>query len=310
MKTTSSSGDRENASKEHNRARAWAVLTEKTPSARRLPHYDSSSPGRLMDIARNYDRICQRAEGLLQPDATEPEILATLLAIRMLREKLDHDELKLTTLARTKRITWARIAEWQELSGRQAAERRHLQLGRAYTHPDGTVPATQSERVEYARGLRSRRAERQWALNNATRIRRVAAQLVAIDNLQQRVDNSHEAQIMHAIRHGKDAPPQEPLREPLVWPKALRECVAEDERFRHAPPPPVDDGLHDPGYQHQQQEADIAHRLLGLISYAATPRNIDLADLPDLADAVFDICNDSQQAATGRRGASAQPGHT
>ncbi|MGA5120939.1 hypothetical protein [Streptomyces pseudogriseolus] len=257
-----------------------------------------------MDIARNYDRICQRAEGLLHPDATESEVLAALLAIRILREKLDHDELKLTTLARTKRITWARIAEWQELSGRQAAERRHLQLGRAYTHPDGTVPATQSERVEYARGLRSRRAERQWALNNAARIRRVAMQLAAIENLQQRVDGSHEAQIMHAIRHGKDAPPQEPPREPLVWPRALRECVAEDERFRRTPPPLVDDGLHDLAYQRQQQEADIVHRLLGLIGYAANPRNINLTDLPDLADAIFDIHNDSQQAASGRRGAS------
>ncbi|KES03422.1 hypothetical protein BU52_30765 [Streptomyces toyocaensis] len=285
------------------------MLTEKPSGARRLASYNSSSPARLVDIARNYDRICRRAEGLLHPDATETEVLAALLAIRILREKLDHDELKLTTLARTKRITWARIAEWQELSGRQAAERRHLQLGRAYTHPDGTVPATQSERVEYARGLRSRRAERQWALNNAARIRRVAAQLAAIDNLQQRVDGSHEAQIMHAIRHGKDAPPQEPPQEPLVWPKALRECVDEDERFRRTPPLLVDDGLHDPDYQRQQQEADIVHRLLGLIGYAANPRNIDLTDLPDLADATFDIYNDCQQAAKGRRGASRRSGH-
>ncbi|MBA4866193.1 hypothetical protein H1V43_33705 [Streptomyces sp. PSKA54] len=301
MKTTRNSGGTHSPKTQHNRARAWALLTEKTPGARRLPSYDSDSPGRLMDVARNYDRICQRAEGVLQPDATESEILAALLAIRMLREKLDHDELKLTTLARTKRITWARIAEWQELSGRQAAERRHLQLGRASTRPDGTVPATQSERVEYARALRSRRAERQWALSNAPRIRRVAAQLATVEDLQQRVDGSHEAHIMHAIRHGKDAPPQNPSREPLVWPKALRECVAEDERFRSAPPPPADDCLHDPEWQRQQQEADIVHRLLGLIGYAANPRNIELADLPDLVDAIGDLYNDSQQAAKSRR---------
>lgn len=301
MKTTPNTGGTKNASAQHNRAQAWALLTERTPGARRLPRYDSDSPGRLMDIARNYDRICQRAEGVLQPDATEPEILAALLAIRILREKLDHDELKLTTLARTKRITWARIAEWQELSGRQAAERRHLQLGRAYTRPDGTVPATQSERVEYARGLRSRRAERQWALNHAARIRRVAAQLAAIENLQQRVDGSREARIMHAIRHGEEAPMEEVSREPLVWPKALRECVVEDERFRRTPPPPVDDDLDDADWHHQQQEADIVHRLLGLIGYAANPRNIELTDLPDLADAIFDLYNDSQQAAKSRR---------
>ncbi|MFF4754685.1 hypothetical protein ACWD5R_25985 [Streptomyces sp. NPDC002514] len=301
MKTTDNAEGPMDERKQRNRARAWAVLTEKTPGVRRLPRPDGDSPGRLMDIARNYDRVCQRAEGELQPDATEPEILAALLGIRMLREKLDHDELKLTTLARTKRITWARIAEWQELSGRQAAERRHLQLGRSYTRPDGTVPPTQSERVEYARGRRSRRAERQWALNHAVRIRRVAAQLAAIEDLQQRVDGSHEARIMHAIRHGEAAPEKAPRRQPLVWPKALRECVDEDARFRNTPPPLVDDGLHDAHWQRQQQEADIVHRLLGLIGYAANPRNIDLTDLPDLADAIFDLCNDVQQTAKSRR---------
>ncbi|OIJ88152.1 hypothetical protein BIV25_37225 [Streptomyces sp. MUSC 14] len=254
-----------------------------------------------MDVARNYDRICRRAEGLLHPDATEAEVLAALLGIRMLREKLEHDELKLTTLARTKKITWARIAQWQELSGRQASERRHLQLQRASTRPDGTAPATQHERVEYARGLRRRRAERQWALDHATRIRRVAAQLAAVSDLQERVDSSHEARIIRALRHGDESPPQQAQPESLVWPKALRECVAEDERFRRMPPPLVDDGLNDADWQRRQQEADIVHRLLGLIGYAANVRNIELSDLPDLADAVFDLYNDAQQAEARNR---------
>ncbi|MER5227213.1 hypothetical protein [Streptomyces flaveus] len=288
------------AGTQHNRDRAWELLTRGTPNAPRLPRYDSDSPGRLMDIARTYDRICQRAEGVLQPDATEAEILAGLLAIRMLREKLDHDELKLTTLARTKRITWARIAEWQELSGRQAAERRHLQLGRAHTRPDGTAPRTQNERVEYARERRSRRAERQWSADHAARIRRVAQRLAAIEDLQQRVDASREARIMQAVGESDDK--EKPPREPLVWPKALRECVAEDEHFRNTPQAAVDDGgLDDPDWHRQQQEADIVHRLLGLVGYAANPRNIDLSDLPDLADAISDLQNDSQQAAKIRR---------
>ncbi|GAA3596775.1 hypothetical protein [Streptomyces osmaniensis] len=71
-----------------------------------------------MDIARDYDRVGQRAEGSLPPDATGAEVLAALLVIRMLRGKLDHDELRLISLARTKKVTWARIAPWQELSGR------------------------------------------------------------------------------------------------------------------------------------------------------------------------------------------------
>ncbi|MFJ9483059.1 hypothetical protein ACIRRI_50455 [Streptomyces mirabilis] len=43
------------------------------------------------------------------------------------------------------------------------------------------------------------------------------------------------------------------------------------------------------------------HRLLGLISYAVNPRNIDLSDLPDLGDAISDLQSDSQQAAKVRR---------
>ncbi|WP_157880815.1 hypothetical protein [Streptomyces griseoruber] len=250
-----------------------------------------------MDIARNYDRICQRAEGTLLPDATEAEVLAALLVIRMLREKLDHDEIKLTSLARAKRITWARIARWKELSGRQAAERRHLQLSRTYTRPDGSVPHTQSERVEQARERRSRRAEREWALQHAQRIRRTAAQLATIDDLQERVDQSPEARIILAVHRAGTGSP-EPVT--LVWPTALQDCVAEDERFRSTPPPPADDP-DDATWHRQQQEADIVHRLLGLVSYAANPRHIDLSDLPALADTVRDLHHDSQQPAKASR---------
>ncbi|MEU4849213.1 hypothetical protein [Streptomyces gilvosporeus] len=46
------------------------------------------------------------------------------------------------------------------------------------------------------------------------------------------------------------------------------------------------------------------HRLLGLITYAASPRNIDLSDLSDLsdlADAIFDLHHGAQQAGKSRR---------
>ncbi|MCG7208158.1 hypothetical protein MB828_30855 [Streptomyces arenae] len=253
-----------------------------------------------MDIARNYDRVCQWAEGILLPDATDADVLAALLVIRMLREKLDHDELKLTSLARTRKITWARIAQWQELSGRQAAERRHLQLSRAYTRPDGTVPRTQSERVEQARERRSRRAEREWARQHAQRIRRIATQLAAVDDLQERVDRSQEARVILAVRGSEAKDNPEPV--PLVWPTALRDCVAEDERFRSAPQQPTDgDDPDGPDWHWQQQEADILHRLLGLVRYAASPRNIDLSDLPSLVDAIRVLHRDSQQQAKIRR---------
>ncbi|WP_157846734.1 hypothetical protein [Streptomyces noursei] len=54
-------------------------------------------------------------------------------------------------------------------------------------------------------------------------------------------------------------------------------------------------------WHRRQREAGIVHRLLGLTGYAANPRNIGLSDLPDLADAIFDLHNDSQQAAAAHR---------
>ncbi|WP_369275942.1 hypothetical protein AB5J55_43850 [Streptomyces sp. R11] len=299
MRTTSNPGDQRHLDAQHNRDQAWARLTQTPSGSHRLPSRSDGSPGRLIDIARNYDRICQRAEGILLPDTTDADVLAALLVIRMLREKLDHDELKLTSLARTKKITWARIAQWQELSGRQAAERRHLQLSRAYTRPDGTVPRTQSERVEQARERRSRHAEREWARQHAQRIRRIAAQLAAIGDLQKRADRSQEARVILAVRGSETQGTPEPV--PLVWPTALRDCLAEDERFRSAPPQPTADDPDGSVWRRQQQEADILHRLLGLVRYAANPRNIDLSDLPQVSDAIRDLHRDSQQQAKTRR---------
>ncbi|MGX1915800.1 hypothetical protein ACWIID_44500 [Streptomyces phaeochromogenes] len=101
-------------------------------------------------------------------------------------------------------------------------------------------------------------------MDHAASIRRVARQLAAIEDLQQRVDSSHEARILQAIR--KPGSRGKPEREPLVWPRALRECVTEDDHFRNTPQHPVDDGgLDDPDWHRQQQEADIVHRLLGLV---------------------------------------------
>jgi hypothetical protein len=151
-----------------------------------------------------------------------------------------------------------------------------------------------------ARSQRGRRAERHWALENAARIRLAAAQLAAVEDLQQRVDNSREAHIMNALDHS-DLSAEKPTPAPLVWPTALRECVAEAQRLHGTPRPPADDGLHSPSNLRQQQEADIAHRLLGLIGYAANPRNIDLSDLPALADTIREIHTDCRHAAQVRR---------
>ncbi|MEV4443122.1 hypothetical protein AB0K09_29765 [Streptomyces sp. NPDC049577] len=304
MTTTPSSRHPERPEAERDRDRAWAHLLEFRGGVRRLLGHDSSR--RLVEIARAYDRVCRRAQGILQPDATETDILASLLVIRILREKLDHDELQLISLARTKKITWARIATALEMRSRQSAERRHLQLSRAYLRPDGTLPRTQSERVEHAREHRSRRAERQWALRHAASIRHLAARLTAVEDLQQRADQSAEARIIAAIQQHSREPgtrdPAQPLS--LAWPRALKECLAEDEQFRSTPPAPCDgestEETEELDWRRQQQEADIVHRLLGLISHAAIRRNIDLSDHPDLLGAITALHDECQLQTKGR----------
>ncbi|GAA2471340.1 hypothetical protein GCM10010388_74930 [Streptomyces mauvecolor] len=117
---------------------------------------------RLLEIAGTYDRICQRAEGYLQPDVSATDILAVLRVIRTLRDKLDDDERMLLALAAV-----------GESPGRGSPPRWRRE---AVSWPSGPVPAAEqglpppgwhlaahSERaVEQAREQCSRRAEREW----------------------------------------------------------------------------------------------------------------------------------------------------
>ncbi|WP_371654168.1 MULTISPECIES: hypothetical protein [unclassified Streptomyces] len=302
MKTTRAARRAQYPEAEYNRDRAWGRLLESPGGVRRHSQPGSSeSAPTLLEVARAYDRICQRARGIIQPDVEETDILATLLVIRMLRDKLESDELQLISLARTKRITWERIADALELSGRQSAERRHLQLTRAHRRADGTLPRTQSERVESVREHRSRRAERDWALRHGELIRDLAVRLASVEGLQARVDRSHEARILTALEDSREGGPQEhrtAMR--LVWPQALSDWLIEDERFRTTPQE-SEESAADPAWERQQQEADILHQLLGLISYATNPRNIDLSDLPDLFQEIVRVHGEYQQQTRIRR---------
>ncbi|GAA2632697.1 hypothetical protein GCM10010307_26380 [Streptomyces vastus] len=63
---------------------------------------------------------------------------------------------------------------------------------------------------------------------------------------------------MQAVR--KRDHKEKPPREPLVWPRALRECVAEDEHFRNTSQSPVvDDGLDDLDW-HRRRQRSAAER--------------------------------------------------
>ncbi|MFJ9703496.1 hypothetical protein [Streptomyces fradiae] len=239
----------------------------------------------LEQIAPRYDRIVKRARETVGRDVSERDVLAALRVVRMLRDKLKDDERDLIDLARAKKLTWARIADALELSSRQAAERRRLQLSLAPT--DGAAARTQSDRVEAAREERRRRAEREWAYANRDRIRRIALAVTAIEDLQERADRSPEAQVMAApITY-----PSKPHR--MNWPQALKQALADQDQFRLAPEDHVPTGPgHDPleDWHIQRKEAQIARAMVGLLRLAASSRYIDLSDHPDLVKAIRTLC--------------------
>ncbi|MGW8988330.1 hypothetical protein ACWGRF_00120 [Streptomyces zhihengii] len=269
---------------ESHRERAWAHLLDNSTGIRRMATYGPYEHKRLGEIARRYDQICQRAQGLLHPGATESDVLAALLVIRALRDKLNSDELMLISLARSQQVTWARIATALEMKSRQSAERRHLQLSQAQLRADGTKPRTQSERVEVARERRSRRAERDWARSHARAIRAHAEELNAIGDLQRRADRSREAMLMQAPVQDDGTAPA-PVS--MTWPAALEQCLAEHIRLQAAlkgESGTQRDEMED--WRSQQHETDILHRMLGLLRYAADPRHLDLSDRPGLRERI------------------------
>ncbi|MEU5836404.1 hypothetical protein ABZ820_22420 [Streptomyces diacarni] len=75
---------------------------------------------------------------------------------------------------------------------------------------------------------------------------------------------------------------------PLSWTRALRQTIAADDHFRSDPEAYLEregksDDLEDTSWLLQRAEAELVHRLLGLLGYAANPRNLDLSDHPVLA---------------------------
>ncbi|WP_406361001.1 hypothetical protein [Streptomyces sp. NBC_01579] len=144
-----------------------------------------SPTGTLGEIAGKYDEVTTLVELDATDDLTETDLLASLLVIRALREKLLEDERRFIAAARRKKVTWARLADALKLRSRQAAERRYLQLRTDIDELNGSA-LTQQERIEYARDQRDRLAERAWAVNNASEIRELAERLLNVPDLQDR----------------------------------------------------------------------------------------------------------------------------
>ncbi|MGW0949876.1 hypothetical protein ACWD4O_46160 [Streptomyces sp. NPDC002623] len=246
----------------------------------------------LTGVAAKYDELIQRIR-YRDPTIDETSVLAALLVIRTLRDKLLLDERRLIGAARALNITWRRIADAQELKSRQAAERRYLQLRDDVDDASDDQDRTQAERVEAARTRRARRAEHTWATTHATPIISLALRLDAVDSLQERADVSEAARKAHqkanarAVFEGQPAPP--PVRMP--WPDRLHDAVATylahqralAEYHARSQPELGEDARPPQGLLLPVTYDRLVYGLFGLIGHAL---DIDLPDHTGLADEV------------------------
>ncbi|TCC47344.1 hypothetical protein E0H73_43165 [Kribbella pittospori] len=134
-----------------------------------------------------------------RPDTTtasSDDVLAALAGLRAVQDRLAAWEPLLIGAARARGASWAAIAPALGVASRQAAERRYLRLNPHATDPAGM---TGEERVQAARDRRAGdRAANQWARDNASRLRRLAAQITALDDLDATTQKAVD-RVLHAL---------------------------------------------------------------------------------------------------------------
>ncbi|GIJ72278.1 type III effector protein [Virgisporangium ochraceum] len=123
---------------------------------------------------------------------TGTDVLAALVALRELRDRLDAYEPELIAAARAAGMSWADLAPALGVASRQAAERRYLRLR------PGNRSLTGDERVLAERDRRAAdRAVTAWARANGADLRQLAGQISALSDLgpdaQPSLDRLHAA---------------------------------------------------------------------------------------------------------------------
>ena len=138
------------------------------------------------------------------------DVLTALAALRAVQDQLAAWEPLLIGAARDRGASWAAIAPALGVASRQAAERRYLRLNPHATDREGM---TGEQRVQAARGRRAGdRAVIQWARDNAARLRRLAAQITALDGLDTATQKSVD-RVLHALGDNDTATLLGPLAE-------------------------------------------------------------------------------------------------
>lgn len=157
--------------------------------------------------------LTSTAAGHVQPPAgtvNSSDVLAALAELRAIQDQLAAWEPVLIGAARDRGASWTAIAPALGVASRQAAERRYLRLNPHTTDPEGM---TGEQRVQAARDRRAGdRAVTQWARDNAAMLRRLAAQITALDDLDPGTQESAD-RLLHALGDSDTATLLAPLAE-------------------------------------------------------------------------------------------------
>jgi hypothetical protein len=164
-------------------------------------HTDDTQSSAAADIAaveRSVRQLSPSGDGIASTSANgagAADLLAALTKLHAVQNQLAAWEPLLIGAARAEGASWAAIAPVLGVASRQAAERRFLRLN---PHSADRAGMTGEERVQAARDRRAgQRAVTRWADANAAELRRLAAQIAALDDLdpatQDRVDQVFDA---------------------------------------------------------------------------------------------------------------------
>jgi hypothetical protein len=144
-----------------------------------------TEPATFFAAAAALDAIQAALRDAHQPAAALPsspvaadQALASLLALRQVREELAAWETGLIETAREAGASWADLSAPLGVASRQAAERRYLRLR------PGHAGSTGEQRVQATRDRRAAdRTVTAWARENSAELRTLAAQVSALTDL-------------------------------------------------------------------------------------------------------------------------------
>ncbi|TDO60952.1 hypothetical protein EV651_107226 [Kribbella sp. VKM Ac-2571] len=155
---------------------------------------DDTQTSAAADIAAVERTVRQLAPAGERVASTSPDgagaehLLAALTKLHAVQTQLAAWEPLLIGAARAEGASWAAIAPVLGVASRQAAERRFLRLN---PHSADRAGMTGEERVQAARDRRAgQRAVSRWADANAAELRRLAAQIAALEDLDPATQDS------------------------------------------------------------------------------------------------------------------------